>query len=450
MDPFFGTSERSVTRCLGRIERHDGELRAFITVMAGQALDDARAADRAAARGDWLGLLHGVPVALKDSIAVAGVPCTSGSAYFADYVPERDAALVTRLKAAGAVLLGKTNLHEFCYGGTTQNETYGSCRNPWDRRLVPGGSSGGSAVAVAAGMSPLAIGGDTGASIRGPAALNGIAGLRPTAGAVPNTGALPVSAPYDTHGPMARRVADLARVFAAIAGYDPDDPLSEDRPPPDVLSPLKGGVAGVRVLVPTNFFFDDLAEGYAEAVLEAARVLERLGARLLEGTIPGLGHAQEALNHVLYADAACLHREKLEESPERIGRLVRERLRPGFELSGAAYAGHRRWLEGWEHAMRAFFAERADLVLSPTTPCPPIPVDRTDDVIGDTARLSRLGWAWAAARLPALTVPCGFDPAGLPIGVQLAAARWGEPLLLRAGHAYQGATEWHLAEPPGL
>lgn len=444
---YFGDAESALQRHLERIRNLDPKLRAFITVADGPALAVARDADRAAAQGTRLGPLHGWPIVLKDSIDVASMRCTAGSAYFAERIAETDATLVARLRAAGAVILGKTNLHEFCYGGTTQNETFGGCRNPWDTDRIPGGSSGGSAVAVACGMAPIAIGGDTGASIRLPSSLNGVCGLRPTVGAIPNTGTFPVSPPYDTHGPIARSVADLARAFAVMAGHDRADPMSRRRAVADVATDLDGGVAGLTVLIPTNFFFDDLSPGIGDAVLNAARVLEAAGARLSEARIPDLENAQEALNSIIYADAASLHEERLRRAPERIGRLVRERLKPGLEMSALAYVRHRRWLEGWEHRVAAMFEHSADVVLSPSVPCPPPRVAEATDVIGDTARMSRFCWAWAAARVPALSIPCGFDPDGLPIGLQLATGRWRDALVLRVGHAFQRATEWHRAEP---
>jgi aspartyl-tRNA(Asn)/glutamyl-tRNA(Gln) amidotransferase subunit A len=446
---FFETvsSVERTKKCLKTIEKLDPILRAFITPTPELAMESAERADRAAEAGEWLGLLHGVPVAIKDNIDVAGVRCTSGSAFFADYVPKADAYVAQRLREAGAVFVGKTNLHEFAYGGTTQNEHYGFCRNPWDTHRLPGGSSGGSAVAVAGDMCVCALGGDTGASIRMPSALNGISGLRPTAGAVSNRGITPISPPHDTTGPMARSVVDLARLYATIAGYDPLDPTSFSDATPDVLSGLKTGINGVRIAVLRNFFFDDVDAEVVRAVRDASHQLEQLGAELFEVSLPGAENAQQHLMPLLYADAANFHRDRLEKAPEKFGKDVLKRLAPGRTLSAMDYARSMRWLEQWRHFIQRFFSENADAILTPTV-CIPAPIaDPDGDVIEETALLSKLNWAWPAARIPSLNIPCGFTENGLPIGLQLAAARWGEPLLLRIGYAYQTVTDWHLRKP---
>ena len=437
-----------VEACAAAIRRHDDRLRAFITPTIESALDEARAADEVAGRADVLGLLHGTVVALKDNIEVAGVRCTAGSAFFADHVPNRDAPVAARLRRAGAILIGKTNLHEFAYGGTTQNEHYGRCRNAWDDSRLPGGSSGGSGVAVAADMCDVALGSDTGGSIRMPASLNGICGLRPTAGAVPNRGSFPVSLPYDTIGPMARRAIDLAKAYAVIAGPDPADPTSAGKTPPDVLGGLADSIAGVRILMPIRWFAAAADPAVLAAVQRAVEVLASLGAVVEEGDLPGAEAVQPHLMPIIYADAAAYHRERLEREPDRFGRDVRARLRPGLELRAVDYAASLRWLEGWRAQVGELFRERCDVVLTPTMPCTAPLIEPGDDVIAVSTRLSRFTWLWPAARVPALSVPCGFDAHGLPIGMQLAGPRWSEPLLLRLGHAYQSITDWHRRRPP--
>jgi aspartyl-tRNA(Asn)/glutamyl-tRNA(Gln) amidotransferase subunit A len=438
---------RRVEACAGAIGRHDRRLRAFITPTIESALEVGRAADEAARRGDVLGLLHGAVVALKDNIEVAGVRCTAGSAFFAEHVPNRDAPVTERLRRAGAVLIGKTNLHEFAYGGTSQNEHYGRCRNAWDDTRLPGGSSGGSGVAVAAGMCEVALGTDTGGSIRMPASLNGICGLRPTAGAVPNRGSFPVSPWYDTIGPMARRIIDVARIYAAIAGPDASDPTSAADSPPDVLGRLADGIEGVRILMPSGFFAAEAEPEVAAAVRQAAEVLASLGAQVEGGDLPGADAAQPHLMPIIYADAADHHRERLEREPGRFGRDVRARLQPGLESRAIDYARSLRWVEGWRRQLAELFRQRCNLVLTPTMPCTAPPIEPEHDVIAVSTRLSRFTWVWPAAGVPALSVPCGFDAHGLPIGMQLAGPRWSEPLLLRVGHAYQAVTDWHLRRP---
>jgi aspartyl-tRNA(Asn)/glutamyl-tRNA(Gln) amidotransferase subunit A len=441
------SSVNKTRKCLEMIEKLNPQLKAFITPTPELAMEAAERADRAATAGAWLGLLHGIPVAIKDNIDVAGVRCTSGSEFFADHVPKTDAHVVQRLKAAGAVIVGKTNLHEFAYGGTTQNVHYGFCRNPWDTDRLPGGSSGGSAVAVAGDMCVCALGSDTGASIRMPAALNGVSGLRPTTGAVSNRGITPVSPAHDTAGPMARNVVDLARLYTATAGFDPLDPSSLNKSPPDVLHALRSGVRKIRIAIPKNFFFDEVDGEIAAAVHNAAKEIGKLGAIISEVDLPGAELTQRYLMPVLYADAASFHRERLENEPEKFGEDVFKRLAPGRSILAMDYADHIGWLTKWRFSIRHFFSEHADAILTPTV-CIPAPIaDSKSDMTEDTALLSKLNWAWPAARIPSLSIPCGFTRNGLPIGLQLAAARWGEPLLLQIGYAYQTITDWHLRKP---
>ena len=255
---------------LERIERLDGRIRAYITVTAESAREQAGAADEALARGETLGPLHGLPVALKDNIDTAGVRTTVGSAFFADHVPERDAEVARRLREAGAVLLGKVTMHEFAYGATTQNPHHGFCRNPWDLERIPGGSSGGSGAAVSAGLCAAALGTDTGGSVRIPAALNGVSALRPTNGRVSNRGVFPITWTFDTVGPLARAVADLALVFSVLPGFDPEDPGSANRPADEVLDRLDLGLAGLRIGVPETFFFEDVDDEVVSVVRAAA------------------------------------------------------------------------------------------------------------------------------------------------------------------------------------
>ena len=377
---------------------------------------------------------------------MAGVRCTGGSALFRDRIAPRDAFVVRRLREAGAVIVGKANLHELCYGGTTQNVWFGACGNAWDAGRVPGGSSGGSAVAVALGMAEAALGTDTGASVRLPAALNGVTGLRTTAGAVSNGGTLAVSPHLDTTGPMARSVATVARVFSVISAYDPDDPASAPRERPDVLAGLEAGVQGLRVLVPTNPFFSEVDPGIAEAVEAVALALEAAGARLVQAPLPDAELVLETAMRLAYVDAAAQHEKNLRERPELISEPMRRRLAPGLELQAVDYARALAWLRGWEHRTARLLDERADLVLTPTTPCTAPPITG-EDLVAITSRLSRFLWLWPAARVPALTILCGLDPLGLPIGAQLAAARWHEPFLFRAAHVWQRGTDWHLREP---
>ncbi len=264
----------------------------MITTTAERAREEADACDRAAAEGRWLGLLHGMPIALKDNIETAGVRTTSGAAYLADHIPNSDAPVVGRLKAQGAVLIGKANMQELAWGIVSTNPVTGQCRNPWNPERIPGGSSGGSGAVVAAEMAEGALGTDTGGSVRIPASMTGVAGLRPTHGRISIRGITPVSVAHDTVGPMARTVADVARIFAALAAYDPLDPVSRDLPLDNFLPRLDDRIEGVRVGLARNFFFEEIDGEVDAAVRAAAGTLESLGARLIDIALPGAETAQ--------------------------------------------------------------------------------------------------------------------------------------------------------------
>lgn len=430
---------------LERIERLDGRVKSYITVATESARERARQADDALEQGRILGPLHGLPVALKDNIDTAGIRTTVGSAFFADRVPDRDAEVARRLREAGAVLLGKVTMHEFAYGGTNQNPHYGACRNPWDLERIPGGSSGGSGAAVAAGLCAAALGTDTGGSVRIPAALNGVTGVRPTTGRVSNRGVFPITWTFDTVGPLARSVDDAALVLSVLTGHDTEDPGSIDRPVDDLLAALEQGLDGLRIGVPRNFFFDSVDRDVADRVREAAELLARSGAAVEEVELPGAERADETTTRMIWAEAYAIHRRRLEEQPELFGEDVHRRLQLGTEVSGADYAEYRQWARQWRRSLELVFRD-LDLIL---TPAAETTAPRADDseMIATTRRLTRLTYAWTLLGLPALSVPCGFDGAGLPVGLQLAAAPFQEATLVRAGAAYQRETDWHLREP---
>ncbi len=388
-------------QCLKTIERLDGTFQAFITVSRESALKDAERADRAREGGDWTGHLHGVPIAIKDNIQVAGQRCTSGSRFFSDFIPEEDAPVIRRLRQAGAVLIGKTNLHEFAYGGTTQNEHYGFCRNAWDPGRLPGGSSGGSAVAVAAGMCEGAIGTDTGASIRLPAALNGISGLRPTTGAVSNRGVTPVSPPHDTVGPMARRVSDLARMYAAIVGYDPEDPHSADRQSPDVLAHLAEGIEGVCIAMPV---FGELVS--AETGSAMSLEMEQARAETFGSSPDSEDPVDRGFSRGVNASMRQI----------TVARMKRDALITTME----------RFLQDW------------DVLLCPvtSTPAPPhCDVGSPINVDGQPVPYWTAGGSYTTpfnlTGQPVVGIPLTYSSEGLPIGLQIIGRRWGEMPLLQ-------------------
>ena len=445
----YPRAREAVEGCLARIEALNPALNAMITTTAEAAREAADACDRAAAEGRWLGLLHGLPIALKDNIETAGVRTTSGAAYLADHIPNRDAPVVARLKAQGAILTGKANLQELAWGVVSTNPVAGQCRNPWNPARIPGGSSGGSGAAVAAGMAEAALGTDTGGSVRIPAAMTGIAGLRPTHGRLSIRGITPVSVAHDTVGPMARRVADVARIFAALAAYDSLDPVSRDLPLGNFLPTLGDGIAGVRVGLPRNFFFEDVDAEVEAAVREGARTLESLGARLVEVTLAGAETAQRWTTVMAYADACAYHRERLDAGPGAISRPVYERMILGRDFGAVDYAEAMRGREAWRRTLAEAF-ETVDVLLAPTTPRPAPPIADDRSLHRATQEATRFTYGGALASIPGLSVPCGFSADGLPTGMMLEGAWGAEPLLLRVGHAYQTATDWHLRRAPCL
>jgi aspartyl-tRNA(Asn)/glutamyl-tRNA(Gln) amidotransferase subunit A len=437
---------QEVERNLEAIRIHNGTINALLSVDEEAALGQANDADAASEKGDWGGLLHGETVTLKDCIDVAGKKTTFGSVRFGQY-SNRDAHLVGRLRKEGACLIGKNNLSEFCYGSTNYNEHYGPCRNPWNVDRVSGGSSGGSAAAVAAGMSRISIGTDTGGSIRIPASLCGVVGLRPSIGRISSMGCLPCSADFDAPGPLARTVSDVARAYVAAAGYDAADPRSINLPAHDVLSSLRDGIEGLRIGIPRKFYFEEVAPEVVSGVMAAARVLEGAGATLLDLTIEDADVAQHRIGFTLFAaDMAQYHKEKIEKYPGDIGPEVLARLNLGLSVSAHEYIQARRWLASWKAYFQKLL-DGVDLILTPTTPDVAPYVENSIDMIAATKALSRLTCGFGAVGLPAMSLPCGFTSEGLPIGLQLVGRWYAEATVLRAGIAYQQQTEFHRQRP---
>ena len=441
-----GGAREALERSLDRIEAESERLNAFITLAPETAREAADAADKAAGEGRWLGLLHGMPMAVKDNIQTAGLRTTSGSTFYENHVPNDDAPVVQRLRRAGAVLVGKATLHELCFGIRSVNPVSGQCHNPWNTDRVPGGSSGGSGAALAADLVRGALGSDTGGSVRLPASFCGVSGLRPTVGRVPNHGASPVSATYDTIGPMARCVEDVARILAVIAGPDRRDPISADRPLENFLPRLGDGVAGIRVGIPRNFYFDDVPDDIAAPVRAALGVLEAQGAKLVDIEVPGAEECHVHATLMIFADACAHHAERLATRPDGFSPDVHARMTTGQNYTAVDYAGAQRAREAWRRTLADVF-EQVDIIASPTTPADPPPVVDDRSLLEATRDATRNTYAGGLGAIPGLSAPCGFSAAGLPVGLQLEAAWWQEPLLLRAGAAYQSATEWHLARP---
>lgn len=433
--------------CLTRIERLNPILNAFITITREQALADAKTAEMDIAHRKWRGPLHGLPIGLKDLFDTAGVRTTAGSAIFADRVPEEDAEVVRRLKAAGAVIVGKLNMHEFAYGDTSAQSHYGPVRNPWNRDHVAGGSSGGSAAAVAAGLCYGALGSDTGGSIRQPAAYCGIVGLKPTYGLVSTRGVVPLSWSLDHAGPMCRTVADTALLLQPLAGYDPFDTNSVAATAPDYTRALRQQVSRLRLGVPRAVFYQTLDPEIEQAVTEALQVLRRLTASTRDVELP----SYQTLP-VVGAEAYAFHAPYFTKTPELYQPATRRRLERGAAVSASAYIEGRRQLDRLRRVVTGVFAT-VDLLVTPTTP---LLANTVQEAINDPANPPPGGVAPSLRNtqpfdiygLPTISIPCGFTRSGLPIGLQITGPRLGEPAVLALAHAYEQATDWHRRTPP--
>ena len=437
--------EDLVQEHLDRISVLEPRLNSFITQTPDAALASGRTADAEIQSGIYRGPLHGIPIALKDLYETKGVTTTAGCLFFQDRVPKNNAAVVDRLNAAGAVNLGKLNMHEIALGITNNNPHYGACRNPWDLERSPGGSSGGSGAALAAGLCMGSLGSDTGGSIRIPAALCGVVGLKPTYGRISLRGVVPLSWNLDHPGPMARRTRDAALLFQVIAGYDPDDPSSADMGVPDYSVQLMGGVRGWRIALAADDFFSRGEEQVLAAVKAAAEVFASLGAKIEPVEFAGGHEAAKNNGLMVTSDAAAFHRERLRDEPEKFGADVRQRLETGAAYTSSEYIVARRSQDVLRRKFSEFFNEY-DLLLTPTTPVA-APVLEGPDAVQQAATLTRFTAPFNFTGLPAISLPCGFTDEGLPVGLQLITRAWGEVALLRAAQAYESATEWHFKHP---
>lgn len=429
---------------LTRIAAREPELNAFITVTG----DDARRRARAA---DGRGALAGAPIALKDLFDVAGVPTTGGSKIFATNVPAVDGEIARRLFGAGGIDIGKTNLHEWAFGVTTDNPHFGPTRNPWALDRIPGGSSGGNGAALSAGLCFGAIGSDTGGSIRIPASLCGIVGLKPTYGRVSLRGAIPLAWSLDHPGPMARTVRDTAVLLQIIAGYDPRDPVSVDVPVDDYLADIEGGVRGSRIGVVRGRFFERLnaneqpANDVAAAVREATAVLAAEGARVEDIELPRTDELRETQRVIIGTEAFAYHRDRIGANRTAYGADVAQRIDVGAKNTGGEYAAARRTRD----ELRRTYGDTLgawDAIVLPTTPIT-APLREGQDAVAAAATLTAYTSPFNLTGLPAISVPCGFDANGLPIGLQLVSAPWAEARLLRVARAYERATSWHERRP---
>ena len=426
--------------CLARIAQLNPALNAFITITADSALAQATEADAEIRRGRWRGPLHGIPLGLKDLIDTAEALTTAASAVFKDRVPNEDAEVVSRLKAAGAVLLGKQNLHEFAYGGSSLVSYYGDVHNPWNVAHIAGGSSGGSAAAVAAGLCYGAIGTDTAGSIREPAALCGVVGLKPTYGRVSVRGVIPLSPSLDHVGPITRTVADAATMFYAIVDGGRNDGT-------DNLKFFARGSdsKALRIGVPRKFFYEGLDAEVESAVEEAVSLLQSLGheSREIQVTVPQDRTLQSG-------EAYARHAEFVARSPELYQPETLRRIRSGQNISPVDMLRFREEMEEGRRDIEKIF-EEIDVLITPTTP---IPAPRIADLSKDPDSLrpmeilllrnTRPANVWG---LPAISLPCGFTKSGLPIGLQIIGEHWAEATVLQLAHEYEEVTIWHKREP---
>ena len=437
---------------LERIEQTDVALNSFITVMADQARAEARAAEDAVRSGNYLGPLHGIPVGLKDLYYTRGVRTGIGSKILADFVPDYDAGVTERFQEAGAVLMGKLQMHEFALGASSENPHDGDAHNPWDTSRITGGSSGGSGSSVAAGQCFAALGSDTGGSIRIPSSFCGIVGLKPTFGRVSRHGVYPLAYSLDTVGPMTRTALDAGLVLNAIAGHDPRDPSSADVPVQDFTAEIGQGIDGLRIGLPQEYFYDIIDPEVTEAVKTAAAVLEELGAHVEEISIPALDHALAISSTILFVEAAEVHLDHLRDRPDDIGGDVRQRFEVGALTPAQDYIKAQK-------ARRVFNARMAeamqtyDVLLAPTTTFGAPPIGERESIVAGEAHptrtlLARLTRPFNLTGQPGVSVPCGFNSDGMPIGMQFGARPWREATALRVAHAYERAAGWHTRRPP--
>jgi len=459
--------------CLDRVRALNGRLNAFITVDEERALQDARAADARRAGGVGAraaGPLAGIPVAHKDIFCTRGLRTTCGSRMLADFISPYDAHVVERLAAAGMVLLGKTNMDEFAMGSSNETSHFGPVRNPWDAARVPGGSSGGSAAAVAARMVPAATGTDTGGSIRQPAALTGVSGLKPTYGAVSRYGMVAFASSLDQGGPLAKSAEDLALLMNAMAGFDARDSTSVERPAEDYTRELGLDLAGLRIGLPREYFAEGVEPEVLARVREAAAWFESRGARTVELALPNTALAvpvyyvlapAEASSNLSrfdgvryghrareYADLNDMYRRTRAEG---FGAEVKRRILIGtYVLSHGYYDAYYLQAQKVRRLIARDFAEafaRCDLIMGPTAPSTAFALGaKTDDPV--QMYLNDIFTIPAPlAGLPGLSIPCGFDRAGLPVGLQIMGTYFAEAKMLGAAHRYQQATDWHLRAP---
>jgi aspartyl-tRNA(Asn)/glutamyl-tRNA(Gln) amidotransferase subunit A len=431
---------------LARIAAHDGKLHSFLRLTEEAALAEAAEAEAELMAGKGRGPMHGIPYALKDIIETAGILTTGHSKLRQDYVPSADAELVGRLKAGGGIMLGKLATWEFALGGPSWDLPWPPARNPWNPDYLPGGSSSGAGAAVAAGFVPGAVGTDTGGSIRGPAAVCGLAGLKPTYGRVSRCGVFPNTFSMDHCGPLARSAEDIALFLGVIAGFDPEDPGSEDVPVPDYPAELSGGVRGLRLGLVEDWHQGANAHpDLAPAIEAAVAVLRGQGAIVEPVRLSSLRDYTDCKTTISSVELYAIHEHDLKTRPQDFGRILRNRVHPGALIRAEDYLEALRWrtalAKEQARALQQVDAFVTAAALNVAEPADPTLPDRLVSVPSTTMPFSVGG-------LPALAIPCGYSSReGLPLSLQIAAAPFAEGLVLRIAHAYQQATDWHHRHP---
>jgi aspartyl-tRNA(Asn)/glutamyl-tRNA(Gln) amidotransferase subunit A len=430
---------------LDQIERLDPLLNAYITIDAEGALKAARTAQRQIAKGKYLGPLHGIPISLKDLYDTKGLRTTAGSKIMSDRIPGEDATSVAKLRTAGAIIVGKTNLHEFAFGSTTQNPHFGGTRNPYDRQRIPGGSSGGSAAAVAADMCVASTGSDTGGSIRSPSALCGIVGLKPTYGRVSLRGIVPLSWSLDHVGPMTKCVRDAAIMLSAMAGYDPKDPTSADEKVPGFSRGLNKGVKKLKIGIDPSFCFSGVDDEVTNSVKKALNLLDTLGARIIEVNLPNIELTSLVESIIITTEPAAYHEENLRKRGDDYGDDVRGLLEGGAVFSAVHYLKAQRLRRIIQQEFAQAF-KKIDIFALPGAPftAPPIGAE-TASIAGTETDLAmallRFACPFNLTGLPAVSVPCGLGKDGLPLGLQLVGRAFDEATVLRTAYAFESNTE---------
>ncbi len=454
---------------LGRIEKIEPKIKAFVKLMGNEAIESAKKIDEKIARGENAGSLAGVPIAVKDNMMVMGVQTTCSSKILKDYIAPYDATIIEKLRSEGAVFLGKTNLDEFAMGSSTENSAFEVTRNPWDTSRIPGGSSGGSAASVAARMAPLALGSDTGGSIRQPASCCGVVGLKPTYGRVSRYGLVAFASSLDQIGPFAGNVEDAAALLQAMAGHDPKDSTSADIAVPDYVSSIKKEIRGLKIGLPEEYFSKGLDKGVENAVREAVKVLEKLGCVIKKISLPHTEYAvavyyiiapceasanlarYDGVRYGFRAECSDLLEEYEKTRGEGFGPEVKRRIMLGtYALSAGYYDAYYGKAQRVRTLVSRDFEQafkEVDVIAAPTAPTSAFKIgekaqDPLQMYLSDIYTISS-----NLAGIPALSVPCGFTPDNLPVGLQLMGRPFDEETVLRAGYAYEKNTEWSEEHP---